>query len=574
MRLPLLACLAGTTAFLCCTTWELAPDVVPRDLPRFPASAELDYEPLPCMAHAALPLFDAATRTFQGPGRIWLKGSSGYRTARIGIAGSAIALDPPYYTAVAEAPAGTASVEFTATDGSVRTVAVTVSSAEQLNTSGENFSALFFGDMQPFGIHDGKVFVNPGDGTFRPGLKPRGTAPLETLRKVFRAAVEGQAGKFPAPAFVCGHGDQIYVEGSYDSYEELGQRHPMSAWTIEAQPRPRVAPAALPQFLDTCYRGHWSFKTLHGALQRCPSVMIWDDHDIRDGWGSQGDEHVYRDSHFSVFRTAFLAHQFARGPRALTPELASVTAPLWQSFAVHGVPHFVLDLRTNRDVAVPSVIGEEQWTALHAWFAALDPQRAKHYVLVSSVPVFYRVAERANLAAAFTDEVRDDLLDTWTSKPNEPEWQRLVEEIALAADRGLRGIVVSGDYHLSSLCRVTAGRAGEKPRVVAYEMIASGFAAEEYGGWKQKMAREGWFLDTPIDAAGTQLRCEFGITESLPNFGGLEFSGGEVLASIFQMAAAGCVQYRVPLQWEGTLDSLPAAVEKSRSPVATPPSRD
>jgi hypothetical protein len=560
-RGEILAGLLAGVSVAGCSAWDLQPIVVPRNLPRFPASAELDYEPAPCMAHAALPVFDAAQQQFRGPGRIWLKGAPECRMARVG--STTVELTPPWFTALAEAPAGPTTVEFTCRDGTRPAVRVMVPDAAQLNARGELFSALFFGDFQPFAIRDGAVFVNPGD------AGPAGQqAALLALRDVFQAAAEGRTARFAAPHLIAGLGDQVYVEGSHSSYSS---NHPMSAWTIEAQPRPRVGARDLPRFLDACYRGYWSFTTLQRSLAACPSVMVWDDHDIRDGWGSHGDEHVYRDSHFTTFRDAFVAHQFVRGPRQWSGDLADDAAPLWQAFAIRGVPFFVTDLRTNRDVTVPVVMAGEQWQALRSWFASLDPARCKYYVLVSSVPVFYRVGERANLAAAFSDEIRDDLLDTWTSQPNEAEWLRLVEEIAVAGARGLRGIVVSGDYHLSSLCRVDMTLPGQEPRPVAYELITSGFAQEEYGGWKQKMARKGWFIETPIEAGGASLLCDFGLIDSVPNFGGLEIDGDQVLASIFQSTEAGCCQYRVPLQWEGKVEELGALVTANKAPVEVAP---
>jgi hypothetical protein len=546
-----------------CGTWSLDPQIVPKDLPEMPAQAVLDYQPMRAMAHAALPLFDAGRNAFVGSGRVWVKGSQACQSARIVETGQTITLQPPYYTAVVEAPAGDQNVEFETGTAHARMVQVTVPDAARLNTPGADFSALFVGDFQPFVIAKGHVQVNPGTacGPTGPG-GPQTT--LVALRRMLQAAAEGELRTFPKPAFTCGVGDQVYVEGDYHSFGDYGQRHPMSAWTVEAQPRPRVGLADLPRFLDTCYRGHWSFTTLERVLRACPSLMIWDDHDIRDGWGSQGDEHVYRDSYFQGFRTAFVEHQFRRGPRAWNDDLVRVDAALWQTFAVAGVPAFVLDLRTCRDVSVPVVIGAEQWRSLRQWFAGLDPVRCRHYVLVSSMPLFYRVGKHANIAAAFSDEVRDDLLDTWTSTANEAEWRQLIEEIAKAASRGLRGLIVSGDYHVNSLCRVTSSRDGGKPEVIAYELIASGLASDSYGDWKQRLAREGWFAETPIDVGGTRLVTEFSFIEPCPSFGGLEFTQGEVTADIFQANADGCFQQRVPLSWGETTESLSAIVTRSR----------
>jgi hypothetical protein len=559
--LPLISSLA--LAACGSTSWDLAAVVVPKDLPRLPGAAELDYEPLPAIAHAALPAYDAGRGGFHGDGRVWLKGSADYRSASV--AGRTVELAPPFYTAIVGAPAGEATVQFAGPRGEQRTVRVAVPDAAALNAPGAPFSALFFGDFQPFAIRDGRVQVNPGDAIERERAAaaelPDRT--LLAMRAMFERAATGRLGTFPRPTFACGVGDQVYVEGDYHAWDEYGQRHPMSAWTVDAQPRPRVPLADLPRFLDECYRGNWSFAPCDRALQACPSVMTWDDHDIRDGWGSQGDEHVYRDSWFRGFRDAYVAHQFARGPRVDPEAVARVDGALWQQFTVNGVPVFLLDLRTCRDVATPAVLGDEQWQALRAWFAGLDPQRCRHYVLVSSVPLFYRVSERASIAELFTEEVRDDLLDTWTSVPNEPEWRRIVDEIANAGARGLRGIVVSGDYHVNSLCRITAERPGGARETVAYELIASGLAADSFGDWKQRMAREGWFAETPIDVSLGRLHTEFSFVEACPSFGGLAF-GDEVTAFLFQANGDGCWEQRMPLQWGEPDGSLDAALARGR----------
>jgi hypothetical protein len=296
--------------------------------------------------------------------------------------------------------------------------------------------------------------------------------------------------------------------------------------------------------------------------------MVWDDHDIRDGWGSQGDEHIYRDTYFRAARDAYIAHQIRRGPREWGKDLESMDRSLYQAFRLKGIPVFVLDERNDRDVSVPAVLGAEQWQVLRSWFAGLDPKRSRYYILVSSVPIFYRVAERVNIAASFSDEIRDDLLDTWTSEPSAPEWRELVNEIVAAWERGLRAIVVSGDYHMSSICRVTA-RSGtaRKPTVVAYEVITSGLAAEAYSGWKKKLGREGLFIEDPIEIRGQELLCEFGRTQTLPNFGGIEFVRGEAMVSIFEASEKGCIQYKVPLQWDGEIQSLEELSERAVRPI-------
>lgn len=546
----------------------MAPQLARTDLPQVPSAPAFDYEPQPGMAHAALPLFDAARGGFVGAGRIWLKGSPTCRRARLAGSAVAVALEPPFYTAMLEAPGGTATVVFEPDAGPEQHVEVVVPDAARLNDPQGTTSALFYGDFQPFVIEDERVQVNPGERIPARAAGGSDDHTLVAVRRLLQAAAEGRVPDFPRPAFACGVGDQVYVEGDYHAWGAYGHRHPMSAWTVEAQPRPRVALRDLPRFLDTCYRAHWSFASFARALQACPTVMTWDDHDIRDGWGSQGDEYVWRDSYFDGFRRACVAHQFGRGPRPWHEDLARTDAPLWQSFTVGGVPVFVLDLRTCRDIAVPTVIGEEQWRQLRAWFASLDPARSRHYVLVSSVPIFYRIAGRASIAAAFSDEVRDDLLDTWTSGVNEPEWQRLVAEVATAGARGLRGIIASGDYHMTSLCRVTAKRDGADDAVIAYELITSGLASDGYGDWKQRLARDGWLLEAPIETGASALHTEVAFAPACPSFGGVAWSGDDVVVNLFQASVDGVFHERVPLDWSAGAPPLRTLLGKHRANVA------
>ena len=556
-----------------CGVLELAPNVVPKNLPQVPTRAELDHEPMPGSAHTAFPRFDTALGQFTGPARIWLKGSPVCREARFGATARKVALDPPYHTAVVDvlaedlatdgASRETVPIRFTADDQVLREVAVTPPSAERLNAPQATSSALFVGDFQPFHVTAAGVAVNPGERMPRRGGS---TGTLVAMRQLLQAAAEGRIAGVPKPSWLCGVGDQIYVEGDYHAFARLGQRHPMSAWTVEAQPRPRVGTDDLPRFLDTMYRAHWSFPSFERALQALPSVMTWDDHEIRDGWGSQGDEHVYRDSHFRHFRTAFVDHQVRRGPRELGAAAGDPQAALWQQLTWHGVPVFVMDQRTCRDIATPSILGDEQWQALRSWFANLQTSRSRYYVLVSSVPIFYRIADRANLAAKVQDEARDDLLDTWTAAPNRAEWQRLIDEIAAAGARGLRGLIVSGDYHVNSLCRVTVRNGSAAPTVLAYEVIAAGLAADQYGDWKQKIARDGWLLETPIATRAGQVSTEVGFLPPCPSFLSLSLVGERAAVTWWRAEANGCSRLEAALDWDTPLPGVRALLR--RTPLA------
>lgn len=99
-------------------------------------------------------------------------------------------------------------MEFLHDGDCLRRVEFEVPSAEALNRRGEDFSALFFGDFQPFRVEDGKVIVNPGDEMHALATVPAMPSTLVAARHLFQLAAEGRVGSFPRPLFACGIGDR------------------------------------------------------------------------------------------------------------------------------------------------------------------------------------------------------------------------------------------------------------------------------------------------------------------------------------------------------------------------------
>jgi hypothetical protein len=295
--------------------------------------------------------------------------------------------------------------------------------------------------------------------------------------------------------------------------------------------------------------------------------MVWDDHEIRDGWGSQGDEHVFLDTYYAAARQAFVQHQLWRGPRRWHDDLAAPRVPLYQTLTLHELPIFVLDERSARDVRVPQVLGPEQWARLREWLAALDARRSPYYVLVSPLPVLFRVADLVDLGAAFDDEVRDDLLDLWNSDVNQPELDALVAELIATSKRGLRAILVSGDIHISAILRATARPAGspvEAASVFAYEIITSGLAGALSGSWKHQLGREGAIIPEPLEIGTYTVEHALGIAQAAPNFGAIEIDGEEAIAHLFQALPEGLRHYRVPLAFGRDAGDLGEMVTRGR----------
>lgn len=229
------------------------------------------------------------------------------------------------------------------------------------------------------------------------------------------------------------------------------------------------------------------------AMARMPTVMMWDDHDIFDGWGSYSPEMQRSPLFQRLFhhaRRAFWVFQMQHAIELLPPltPRADVRVrdddPLYAPIAwprvlagdklalplLDGQPGFsfahqagpvslmVADLRSER--SQEQVMGPASWDAMQRWLAALPAGAARaprHLLFMSSVPV---VHPKLSLAEAFMDSFgqdhvldssADDLKDHWTNDDHEGERRRLVETLLRTArDKRLRATIVSGDVHVAA----------------------------------------------------------------------------------------------------------------------------
>lgn len=304
-------------------------------------------------------------------------------------------------------------------------------------------------------------------------------------------------------------GDQIYFDSIWEDLKELKEwiglprseqlKFPVSAAlerTIEAYYFNLYSTRWMPK-----ERKQWGAKersrdaTL--AMACMPTVMMWDDHDIFDGWGSYSVE-MQRSPLFQTLfkhaRRAFWVFQMQHaldllpelrlrtdiavrtddplfepigwGERLKTDKLA---LPLFDSqpgfsfaHAIGPVCLVVADLRTER--SHHQVLGPATWSALQRRLNEVPKNDrvhpgsgCQHLLFMSSVPV---VHPKLSLAEAFLDSFgsdhvldssADDLKDHWTHDDHEGERKRLIETLLkTASDKQLRVSIVSGDVHVAA----------------------------------------------------------------------------------------------------------------------------
>jgi hypothetical protein len=76
------------------------------------------------------------------------------------------------------------------------------------------------------------------------------------------------------------------------------------------------------------------------------------------------------------------------------------------------------------------------------------------------------------------------------------------------------------------------------------------------------VGRKGSLVSDPVECGDVTLNISLGVSEIVPNFGGLEIRDGRAVAHLVQRPAQGVVRYVIPLQWGPKAESLEAMVAR------------
>lgn len=312
-----------------------------------------------------------------------------------------------------------------------------------------------------------------------------------------RATGENSRGQLPErPQFVLGLGDQIYVDPDPDEEEPLaffsGDRS--NNFLIHSEVD------SLYRALDIVYRYNFSLPPLAQALSKLPAYLMWDDHEIRDGWGSQGDEHLepFR-TYFPIARHAFIAHQLLRSypPGSIEQSeydaLVAGRRSLHTPFS-HGARTHVLML-DSRSTRSASIFEGTARSAVREWLSRGGRANGDLYVLAVGVPLF---PDRAINSLFLEPELNDDLKDSWDHPANRQARSDLLAmlEDHFRSNPNDRLLVLSGDVHYSSLYYLSIDG-----RVIGQEVVTSGIAHSLPG-----IARStNWLIDVAKKAEGFEV---------------------------------------------------------------------
>lgn len=187
----------------------------------------------------------------------------------------------------------------------------------------------------------------------------------EALPQVLQASSEsrGQEDRRWVRFAILG-GDQIYADDWEDRLLAIEKKEITQEEKIKSRQ----------ELYIEAYRQFWSHTSYRKVLCKMPAYLMWDDHDITDGWGSREDSFASKDPNDpsflpewnGLFDSAKLAFQFFQASR--NPGLA--TSPGYDSCFRFGSAAFILaDLRTHRNVRLKRIWSCAQFDAIKKWIA-------------------------------------------------------------------------------------------------------------------------------------------------------------------------------------------------------------
>ena len=555
---------------------------------QFPTKPVADYKVQDYQVKLALPIEAPTTR-------IWLKGSENFQYAQIFTTNrqaisEPIALLSPFFTKVVsialkhqEVKVHFANAQSDLANSKHQKTAYPKSKAS-IRQEEEVFSMLFYGCFQPFKVEEGKSKVLNEKNLLN--YKMRQTFKQVALEKelIYYPYQSGTTVKLPLiknPKIVIGTGDQIYTDAGYKELDFAN--HPLSAWAHACNnPYPLLDETAYLSHLNNCYKHFNSFACFDEVFATLPGLNVWDDHEIRDGWGSHGDEYdssgkisAPLKNYYQMSREAFVAHQYAVGPNEASEEIINTNGPLHQATVVNGIDVFAFDLRSNRNSCLDRVFDDSQFAAFQKWCDAIPD--GNEAVIVSSIPMFY---EQNKLALSLTGkliakgELNDDIVDSWASEKNFQERNRIIRELIKLRGRAVKPIIVSGDVHIGGMITVWyKNEKVQKNEKLCFELIYSGLSHESLGEARSQMssgiqhrAEKPRVKDPTFQIDDAWIYPVYEFTRGKLNFGALEFSKGasNTKASLIIIGDAEkrIIERELELNWTETFDDYWATTTK------------
>ncbi|KAK9808440.1 hypothetical protein WJX73_006046 [Symbiochloris irregularis] len=230
------------------------------------------------------------------------------------------------------------------------------------------------------------------------------------------------------------------------------------------------------------YREHFSTPLIADVMAKMPQVMVWDDHDIWDGWGSYPEDLQTCPVFIGLYlvaRRAYLLFQQHTVDKTAQEDNDMFGPPHTYSFIRNFGPITAvacLDSRSER--TTKRVMSAEFYAALYPRLEQL-PTSTKHCVVVHTVPLVFPglplsekvmsaiehmpivkgAMTKTGVGAGIIDkfghaELLDDITDHWDASTHIQERNDFVRGMqVIAKKKGVRVSFLGGDVHVCAVGR-------------------------------------------------------------------------------------------------------------------------
>ena len=286
-------------------------------------------------------------------------------------------------------------------------------------------------------------------------------------------------------------GDQIYADpiwdeiGYFQDNRLLGWNSTRAVANHKIKPQDKdVLKEQIEKFYEDLYIACWNKAAVNRVLSSIPSIMMWDDHDIIDGWGSQPEKLQDSDIFKLIYDVAKKYFELLqiRGRENVTL-LSDDHYSMHCSFRNYEI--IVLDnrsFRTNHQIMSDSQYKDIEQIKEKDLFVhtPTDHQDQKSSPIFSRCPCSpLRLQKRTErwlkwfFRNNFRSSLNDDGLDHWDHEHHKDEQKRLIEMMFGFGEKfDPKYIhVISGDVHSAGAGKIVHDPEGD--RRVINQLISS-----------------------------------------------------------------------------------------------------
>lgn len=268
-------------------------------------------------------------------------------------------------------------------------------------------------------------------------------------------------------------GDQVYADSLWAEVPAIKAWNALKRKDKVQRKATKVMREQLDRFYARLYLERWNEPSVALALATIPNIMMWDDHDIFDGWGSYPADIQQCDVYQAIYTVARdYFRLFQLRTMANSTLFAADTDCPSHGFGLQFRGYSVLGMDHRSERTLRQVMAAAQWQQVIQFLT----QAHGDLLVLSGVPVVYRdfsMAEKALDATPWEEELTDDLKDHWRAREHQGERARLIMHLLQSGRRRqARTVILSGDVHVGCL-GVIRDKSVAGARVNVHQVVSS-----------------------------------------------------------------------------------------------------